>query len=158
MRSWWPLSDRAVKAAIVSGSIVGTCGGIWFLLTVVSLRYDRLNQAGPVFWVVALLASAFAFIPFASCIARLMRQRKQGLRGQELKPIRKLAMLTLIPFYVPHIFLFASGVWMESVGRERIEQLNKQASYEYKQRLQSRKSAREHASKVPPSDKREGPR
>ncbi len=152
MKTWWPLSDRIVKAIVLVGSIAGCIGGVFLLLVVKSLSYHRLNQYGAVYIAVAIIGLVCTFVPFISCMIRLTRLRKEGASKVSLKPLRKLGMLTLLPFYIPHIFLMASVLWFETTGKERMDQMNKQASSEYKQRLLARKAAREQGRKVPPLD------
>lgn len=153
MKSWWPLSDRIVKAIVLLGSVAGCIGGVHFLLGVMSLSYDRLNNSAATFLVVAVIGLVCTFVPFISCMIRVAMLRKGGASKESLKPLRKFGMLTLLPFYSPHVFLMASGLWFETTGRDRLEQLNKQASFEYKQRLLARKAAREHGSTVIPLEK-----
>ncbi|MEI7576964.1 MAG: hypothetical protein WCK51_08730 [Armatimonadota bacterium] len=153
MKTWWPFSDRTVKVIILTGSTVGCTGGFLYLLGVMSLNYDRLNNSAVAFLVLTVIGLLCTFVPFSSCMIRLTRLRKGGASKEGLKPLRKLGMLTLLPFYIPHVFLMASGLWFETTGKDRLEQLNKQASYEYKQRLLARKAARDRANKVPPLDK-----
>ena len=154
MRVEWPLSETVARRAVMVSTLISLVSGLTLAWSIFSLDYKTLTGALPWFISSLITSSLISFIVFISYAGHIKQVVKEQGPRRVPKELKQAAFIATLPFYIPHIFLLVSGLWFETVGRERLEQRSKRASSEYKQNLLIRKASREPGSKAPPLDQR----